>query len=86
MSSRHKAFWFAHIYHLLEEKQGTERPPGYFLPSGTHSRLGQLSIDYHLPHHSAGPIRGFLFFQAVDPDTGPWGKVQYSIYGTGSDL
>ncbi|XP_021059229.1 cadherin-related family member 1 [Mus pahari] len=23
---------------------------------------------------------------AVDPDTGPWGKVQYSIYGTGSDL
>nr|XP_034353454.1 cadherin-related family member 1 isoform X2 [Arvicanthis niloticus] len=23
---------------------------------------------------------------AMDPDTGPWGKVQYSIYGTGSDL
>ncbi|ERE86960.1 cadherin-related family member 1 [Cricetulus griseus] len=23
---------------------------------------------------------------AVDPDTGPWGKVQYSIYGTGSEL
>ncbi|XP_048191873.1 cadherin-related family member 1 [Perognathus longimembris pacificus] len=23
---------------------------------------------------------------AVDPDTGPWGKVKYSIYGTGSDL
>ena len=23
---------------------------------------------------------------AVDPDTGPWGKVHYSIYGTGSDL
>ncbi|XP_029324567.1 cadherin-related family member 1 isoform X2 [Mus caroli] len=27
-----------------------------------------------------------LTFKAVDPDTGPWGKVQYSIYGTGSDL
>ncbi|KAM5236793.1 cadherin-related family member 1 [Ctenodactylus gundi] len=23
---------------------------------------------------------------AVDPDTGPWGKVKYSIYGTGADL
>ncbi|KAM5139749.1 cadherin-related family member 1 [Callospermophilus lateralis] len=23
---------------------------------------------------------------AVDPDTGPWGKVRYSIYGTGADL
>ncbi|XP_006872514.1 PREDICTED: cadherin-related family member 1 [Chrysochloris asiatica] len=23
---------------------------------------------------------------AVDPDTGPWGKVKYSIYGTGSEL
>ncbi|XP_012887519.1 PREDICTED: cadherin-related family member 1 [Dipodomys ordii] len=23
---------------------------------------------------------------AVDPDTGPWGKVKYSIYGTGADV
>ncbi|XP_011932528.1 PREDICTED: cadherin-related family member 1 isoform X2 [Cercocebus atys] len=23
---------------------------------------------------------------AVDPDTGPWGEVKYSIYGTGADL
>ncbi|XP_076980488.1 cadherin-related family member 1 isoform X2 [Tamandua tetradactyla] len=23
---------------------------------------------------------------AVDPDTGPWGEVRYSIYGTGADL
>uniref|UniRef100_A0A8I3W8T3 Cadherin related family member 1 n=1 Tax=Callithrix jacchus TaxID=9483 RepID=A0A8I3W8T3_CALJA len=27
-----------------------------------------------------------LTFKAVDPDTGHWGEVKYSIYGTGADL
>lgn len=24
--------------------------------------------------------------QATDPDSGPWGEVKYSIYGSGADL
>lgn len=30
----------------------------------------------------------FLFFemQANDPDSGSWGEVKYTIYGSGSDL
>uniref|UniRef100_A0A8C5L2D7 Cadherin-related family member 1 n=1 Tax=Jaculus jaculus TaxID=51337 RepID=A0A8C5L2D7_JACJA len=31
----------------------------------------------------SGP--GLSLFQAVDPDTGPWGKVRYSIYGAEAD-
>ena len=37
----------------------------------------------------AGGIRNLiseLFLQANDPDSGPWGEVKYTIYGSGSDL
>lgn len=28
----------------------------------------------------------FFLIQANDPDSGPWGEVKYTIYGSGSDL
>uniref|UniRef100_A0A8C6L9H5 Cadherin-related family member 1a n=1 Tax=Nothobranchius furzeri TaxID=105023 RepID=A0A8C6L9H5_NOTFU len=36
------------------------------------------AMDYE-KHH-------FLTYKAVDPDSGPWGEVKYSIYGSGADL
>lgn len=31
-------------------------------------------------------IRSFVVTQAVDPDSGSWGEVKFSIYGSGADL
>lgn len=28
----------------------------------------------------------YLIFQALDPDSGLWGEVKYSMYGSGADL
>ncbi|XP_061646602.1 cadherin-related family member 1 isoform X4 [Phyllopteryx taeniolatus] len=54
----------------------------------TNDNAPKFSSDYYIariPENSPGGSN-VVSVQAIDPDSGPWGDVAYSIYGSGADL
>ncbi|CAL1599657.1 unnamed protein product [Knipowitschia caucasica] len=54
----------------------------------TNDNTPQFTSEYYIarvPENSAGGC-SVVSVQAVDPDSGPWGDVSYTIYGSGADL
>ncbi|KAM4600010.1 cadherin-related family member 1a [Fundulus diaphanus] len=54
----------------------------------TNDNAPKFSSDYYIariPENSPGGSN-VVSVTAVDPDSGPWGEVKYSIYGSGADL
>ncbi|MEQ2282861.1 Cadherin- member 1 [Ameca splendens] len=54
----------------------------------TNDNAPKFSSDYYIariPENSPGGSN-VVSVTAVDPDSGPWGDVKYSIYGSGADL
>ncbi|XP_005340140.2 cadherin-related family member 1 [Ictidomys tridecemlineatus] len=54
----------------------------------TNDNVPKFTSHYYvarIPENAPGGSN-VVVVTAVDPDTGPWGKVKYSIYGTGADL
>ncbi|KAM6997704.1 cadherin-related family member 1a isoform 1-T1 [Tautogolabrus adspersus] len=54
----------------------------------TNDNAPKFSSDYYIariPENSPGGSN-VVSVTATDPDSGPWGDVQYSIYGSGADL
>uniref|UniRef100_A0A8C6QLM1 Cadherin-related family member 1 n=1 Tax=Nannospalax galili TaxID=1026970 RepID=A0A8C6QLM1_NANGA len=54
----------------------------------TNDNVPKFTSHYYIARIPENTLGGsnVVAVTAVDPDTGPWGKVKYSIYGTGSDL
>ncbi|XP_054654282.1 cadherin-related family member 1 isoform X2 [Dunckerocampus dactyliophorus] len=54
----------------------------------TNDNAPKFSSDYYIariPENSPGGCN-VVSVLAIDPDSGPWGEVKYSIYGSGADL
>ncbi|XP_030604005.1 cadherin-related family member 1a isoform X2 [Archocentrus centrarchus] len=54
----------------------------------TNDNAPKFSSDYYIariPENSPGGSN-VVTVTALDPDSGPWGEVKYSIYGSGADL
>uniref|UniRef100_A0AAQ5XSG2 Photoreceptor cadherin n=1 Tax=Amphiprion ocellaris TaxID=80972 RepID=A0AAQ5XSG2_AMPOC len=54
----------------------------------TNDNAPKFSSDYYIariPENSPGGSN-VVSVTAIDPDSGPWGEVKYSIYGSGADL
>ncbi|XP_077352452.1 cadherin-related family member 1a isoform X2 [Festucalex cinctus] len=54
----------------------------------TNDNAPKFSTDYYIariPENSPGGSN-VVSVLAIDPDSGPWGDVKYSIYGSGADL
>ncbi|ETE69024.1 Cadherin-related family member 1, partial [Ophiophagus hannah] len=54
----------------------------------TNDNIPQFSSDYYIakiPENSPGGSN-VVAVTAIDPDSGLWGELKYSIYGTGADL
>ncbi|XP_006901085.1 PREDICTED: cadherin-related family member 1 [Elephantulus edwardii] len=54
----------------------------------TNDNIPKFTSQYYIariPENSPGNTN-VVSVTAVDPDTGPWGEVKYSIYGSGADL
>ncbi|XP_015239463.1 PREDICTED: cadherin-related family member 1-like [Cyprinodon variegatus] len=54
----------------------------------TNDNAPKFSSDYYIariPENSPGGSN-VVSVTALDPDSGPWGEVKYSIYGSGADL
>ncbi|XP_054436465.1 cadherin-related family member 1 [Pteronotus mesoamericanus] len=54
----------------------------------TNDNVPEFTSHYYIakiPENASGGTN-VVAVTAVDPDTGPWGEVKYSIYGSGADL
>ncbi|XP_017283435.1 cadherin-related family member 1 isoform X2 [Kryptolebias marmoratus] len=54
----------------------------------TNDNAPKFSLDYYIariPENSPGGSN-VVSVTAIDPDSGPWGEVKYSIYGSGAEL
>uniref|UniRef100_A0A673CIP0 Cadherin-related family member 1 n=1 Tax=Sphaeramia orbicularis TaxID=375764 RepID=A0A673CIP0_9TELE len=54
----------------------------------TNDNAPKFALDYYIariPENSPGGSN-VVTVTATDPDSGPWGEVKYSIYGSGADL
>lgn len=58
----------------------------------SHARLQKINtVKYDHPGFLMQVLKPRFFcfclcLKAIDPDSGPWGEVKYSIYGSGADL
>ncbi|XP_065775987.1 cadherin-related family member 1 isoform X2 [Muntiacus reevesi] len=54
----------------------------------TNDNVPKFTSHYYVARIPENALGGsnVLAVTAVDPDTGPWGEVKYSIYGSGADL